>query len=145
MRIVSMVVKLAPIAAFAAVAFTVGKFGVHSLVALASLMSCVYVTMILFVVVVLGGLLRLSGWACGASSLSARELVLVLGTSSSETALPGSLPDGKPGLLKIRGRARRSRGLFLQSRWHFDLSDDGGRLHRQATDTPLTSAPRLPC
>src|SRR5258708_7066815 len=76
--------------AFAAIAFTVGKFGLQSLAGLASLMACVFLTMAVFIVVVLGGILRLSGMGLWRFLRYLREeLFLVIGTSSSETALPG--------------------------------------------------------
>ena len=86
---VGLIMRLAPIGAFGAMAFTVGRYGVGSLVSLGALMAGVYVTCALFVVLVLGGILR----ACGLSLIRflryiADEILLVLGTSSSESALP---------------------------------------------------------
>ena len=87
--IVGLIMRLAPIGAFGAMAFTVGRYGVGSLVSLGALMAGVYLTCAVFVVVVLGGILRL----CGLSLVRflryiAEEILLVLGTSSSESALP---------------------------------------------------------
>ena len=87
--IVGLIMRLAPIGAFGAMAFTVGRYGVGSLVSLGALMAGVYLTCALFVVVVLGGILRL----CGLSLFRflryiGEEILLVLGTSSSESALP---------------------------------------------------------
>src|SRR5437867_3571422 len=61
MKIIGMIVRLAPVAAFGAIAFTIGKFGPNSLVSLGKLMACVYITCILFIVLLLGLLMRLSG------------------------------------------------------------------------------------
>ncbi len=87
--IVGLVMRLAPIGAFGAMAFTVGRYGVGSLVSLGALMAGVYLTCALFVVIVLGGILRL----CGLGLFRflryiGEEILLVLGTSSSESALP---------------------------------------------------------
>jgi aerobic C4-dicarboxylate transport protein len=87
--IVGLIMRLAPIGAFGAMAFTVGRYGIGSLVSLGALMAGVYLTCALFVVVVLGGILRL----CGLSLFRflryiGEEILLVLGTSSSESALP---------------------------------------------------------
>jgi len=87
--IVGLVMRLAPIGAFGAMAFTVGRYGAGSLVTLGALMAGVYLTCALFVVVVLGSILRV----CGLSLVRflryiGEEILLVLGTSSSESALP---------------------------------------------------------
>ncbi|HTJ81368.1 MAG TPA: cation:dicarboxylase symporter family transporter, partial [Polyangiaceae bacterium] len=87
--IVGMIMRLAPLGAFGAMAFTIGKFGVGALGNLAELMIAFYATAILFVVVVLGLVVRLLG--LGIFRLIAylkEELLIVLGTSSSESALP---------------------------------------------------------
>jgi aerobic C4-dicarboxylate transport protein len=140
MGVVAMVVKLAPLAAFAAIAFTVGKFGLKSLTALASLMSCMYLTMVVFIVVVLGGLLRLSGLRLWRFVRYLREeLVLVLGTSSSETALPGLIAK-----MENLGCSKPLVGLVVPAGYSFNL--DGTSIYltmaavfiAQATDTPLT-------
>jgi aerobic C4-dicarboxylate transport protein len=86
---VGLVMRLAPIGAFGAMAFTVGRYGVGSLISLGALMAGVYATCALFVVIVLGTVLRL----CGLSLVRflayiGDEILLVLGTSSSESALP---------------------------------------------------------
>jgi aerobic C4-dicarboxylate transport protein len=86
---VGLIMRLAPIGAFGAMAFTVGRYGVGSLVSLGALMAGVYLTCALFVVIVLGSVMRL----CGLSLFRflryiAEEIILVLGTSSSESALP---------------------------------------------------------
>jgi aerobic C4-dicarboxylate transport protein len=86
---VGLIMRLAPIGAFGAMAFTVGRYGLGSLVSLGALMAGVYLTCGLFVVIVLGTVLRV----CGLSLVRflryiGEEIVLVLGTSSSESALP---------------------------------------------------------
>jgi aerobic C4-dicarboxylate transport protein len=88
-RIVHMIVKLAPIGAFGAMAFTVGKYGLASLAPLARLMGSFYATCLLFVLVVLGAIARLAGFSILRFLAYIREeLLVVLGTSSSESALP---------------------------------------------------------
>jgi aerobic C4-dicarboxylate transport protein len=88
-KIISYVMKLAPIGAFGAMSYTIGKYGIHSLLPLAKLMICFYITCILFIILVLGIVLKL----CKSSIIKLlkhikEEIFLVLGTSSSESALP---------------------------------------------------------
>ncbi|MBX6742480.1 MAG: cation:dicarboxylase symporter family transporter [Acetobacteraceae bacterium] len=87
--IVAIVVRAAPIGAFGAMAFTIGEYGIGSIVRLAELVATLYLTAILFVLIVLGTIARF----CGFSILRfinyiREELLIVLGTSSSETVLP---------------------------------------------------------
>jgi aerobic C4-dicarboxylate transport protein len=89
-RLVALVMKVAPVGAFAAMAFTIGKYGIGTLLSLLGLVATFYFTSALFVLVVLG----VVGRVCGFSILRLlaylkTELLLVLGTSSSESALPG--------------------------------------------------------
>lgn len=87
--IVGIVMRLAPIGAFGAMAFTIGKYGLGTLGSLAKLMGTFYVTALLFVFVVLGSVLRMLGLSIVKLLRYLREeLVIVLGTSSSESALP---------------------------------------------------------
>lgn len=89
-RLVSIIMFVAPIGAFGAIAYTVGAFGVGALAPLARLMGGVYLTMALFVFVVLGVIARLAGTRITrVLALISDEILLVLGTSSSEPALPG--------------------------------------------------------
>jgi len=86
---IGLIMRLAPIGAFGAMAFTVGRYGVGSLVSLGALMAGVYLTCAVFIVVVLGSILRV----CGRNLVRflryiGEEILLVLGTSSSESALP---------------------------------------------------------
>ena len=91
-RIVALVMKLAPIGAFGAMAFTVGSFGLKTLVPLGRLMLDVYATMAIFIFVVLGAICRLYGFRLLEFLRFIRdEILLVLGTSSSEAALPRML------------------------------------------------------
>jgi len=138
--VVAIVVRLAPIASFAALAFTVGKFGLHSLTSLASLMGCVCLTMILFIVLVLGGILRLNGVGLLRLVRFLREeIVMVAGTSSSETALPGLMAK-----MEYLGCTKSVVGLVVPAGYSFNL--DGTSIYltmaavfiAQATDTPLT-------
>jgi aerobic C4-dicarboxylate transport protein len=87
--VVGVVMRLAPLGAFGAMAFTIGKYGVGTLGSLAKLMGAFYATALLFVFVVLGLVLRTMGLSIARLLGYLREeLVLVLGTSSSESALP---------------------------------------------------------
>ena len=140
MRIVTILMKLAPLAAFGAMAYTVGKFGLGSLASLAKLMLSVYVTMAVFIVVVLGSVLRIVGFSLWQYLRYIRdEILLVLGTSSSESALPGMFVK-----MERLGCARSVVGLVLPTGYSFNL--DGTCIYltmaaifiAQATDTPLT-------
>lgn len=87
------IMKLAPLGAFGAMAFTVGRYGVRSIGSLGLLILTFYVACSVFVVVVLGTLARLNGFSLWKTIRYFREeLLIVLGTSSSEPALPGALP-----------------------------------------------------
>ena len=87
--IVGMIMRLAPIGAFGAMAFTVGRYGVGSLLSLGKLMAGVYLTCLLFIIIVLGLILRLAGLGLVRFlRYIAEEILIVLGTSSSESALP---------------------------------------------------------
>jgi aerobic C4-dicarboxylate transport protein len=140
MVVVGLLMKLAPLAAFGAIAFSVGEFGLQSLASLVKLMACVYATMAVFVVVVLGGVLRLLGFRLLRFLRYLREeILLVLGTSSSESALPGMIAK-----LERLGCSRPVVGLVLPAGYSFNL--DGTCIYltmaalfiAQATDTPLT-------
>ena len=137
--IVSLVTRLAPIAAFGAMAFTIGKYGIGSLAALAQLMACVYLTCVIFIVVVLGGIARLGGFSLWKIIRYIREeLLIVIGTSSSEAALPGLMEK-----LERAGCARPVVGLVVPAGYSFNL--DGTCIYltmaalfiAQATDTAL--------
>ena len=84
------VMYLAPLGAFGGMAYTVGKFGLASIVPLAKLMGCMYVTMALFILLILGGIMRYYKLSIlRFIGFIEEEILVVLGTSSSETALPG--------------------------------------------------------
>jgi len=136
---VSIVTRLAPIAAFGAMAFTIGKYGLGSLAAMAKLMACVYLTCAIFIVVVLGGVARLGGFSIWKIIRFIREeLLIVIGTSSSEAALPGLMEK-----LEKAGCARSVVGLVVPAGYSFNL--DGTCIYltmaalfiAQATDTVL--------
>lgn len=137
--VMQIVVKVAPIGAFGAMAFAIGEHGIGILVKLAMLMLGFYITAGLFVVVVLG----LICWWCGFSIFRfllfiKEELLLVLGTSSSETALPNLI-------LKLQrlGCSKSTVGLVVPTGYSFNL--DGTNIYMamaaiflaQATNTPL--------
>jgi aerobic C4-dicarboxylate transport protein len=143
--IIGMVTKAAPIAAGGAMAFTIGEYGVGKLAQLGFLMVCVYVTCALFIVVVLGGITRLAGFRLWRLiKYIKEELLLVLGTSSSESALPGLMDK-----MEKAGCARPVVGIVVPSGYSFNL--DGTCIYltmaalflAQATDTSLTLAEQL--
>ncbi len=136
---VNIVSQLAPVAAFGAMAFTVGKFGLGSLKSLAGLMACVYLTCFLFIVVVLGLVARFGGFSLWKIIKFIREeLFIVIGTSSSEAALPGLMTK-----MERAGVAPGVVGIVVPSGYSFNL--DGTCIYltmaalfiAQATDTPL--------
>jgi aerobic C4-dicarboxylate transport protein len=111
-RIVALVMRVAPLGAFGAMAFTVGKFGIGTLLSLGKLMATFYLTSLLFVLVVLGLVLRRAGLGIFRFLRYLREeILIVLGTSSSESALPLLMrklerlgcPEGTVGLLVPMG------------------------------------------
>ena len=137
--VMQIVVKVAPIGAFGAMAFTIGSYGLGALNHLIALMAGFYLTAALFVVVVLGLIARWSGFSIFRFLNHIKEeLLLVLGTSSSETALPGMI-------LKMRqlGCSRSTVGLVISTGYSFNL--DGTNIYMamaavflaQATNTPL--------
>ena len=116
-RMVAIVMRAAPIGAFGAMAFTVGKYGVGTLVSLGWLMASVYLTCLLFVFVVLGAVARLSGFSLWKFLRYIRaELLLVLGTSSSESALPRLIER-----LEELGCDRGVVGLVVSTGYSFNL------------------------
>ncbi len=139
-RLVHILMRAAPIGAFGAIAFTIGKYGVQSLVNLAWLVGSFYVTSLLFVLVILGLVARL----CGFSVIKLirylkAELLLVLGTSSSESALPSLMEK-----MEKAGCAKSVVGLVVPTGYSFNL--DGTNIYMtlaalfiaQATNTELT-------
>ena len=139
-RLVHILMRAAPIGAFGAIAFTIGKYGVGMLVNLAWLVGSFYLTSLLFVVVILG----LVSWWCGFSIFRLirylkAELLLVLGTSSSESALPSLMEK-----MERAGAAKSVVGLVVPTGYSFNL--DGTNIYMtlaalfiaQATNTELS-------
>jgi aerobic C4-dicarboxylate transport protein len=116
-KIVSMVMRVAPIGAFGAMAYTVGNFGLGSLATLGRLMLCVYLTMAVFIFVVLNAIARASGFSLWKLLGYIREEILVvLGTSSSEAVLPRIMDK-----LERYGCARSVVGLVVPAGYSFNL------------------------
>jgi aerobic C4-dicarboxylate transport protein len=116
-RIVALVMKVAPIGAFGAMAYTIGTFGLKSLLPLGRLMLDVYLTMALFIFIVLNLILRAYGFSLWQYLKFIREeIVLVLGTSSSEAALPRMLEK-----MERYGCARSVVGLVIPAGYSFNL------------------------
>jgi len=144
-RIVAMLMKLAPIGAFGAMAFTIGKYGLGALANLVALIATFYGTALLFVVVVLGLIARASGFSLFqlVRYLKA-ELLLVLGTSSSEAALPSLMEK-----LEQAGCRKSVVSLVVPTGYSFNL--DGTNIYMtlaalfiaQAMDVPLTLTQQL--
>ncbi len=143
--VLSIVIKAAPVGAFGAMAFTVGSFGLGSLASLAKLMIGFYLTAFFFVIVVLGLIARASGFSIFRFLAYIKdELLLVLGTSSSETALPGMISK-----MKRLGCADSTVGLVIPTGYSFNL--DGTNIYMtmaaiflaQATNTPMTLGQQL--
>src|SRR3954462_13679506 len=115
--IVGMIMHLAPIGAFGAMAFTVGRYGVGSLLSLGKLMAGVYITCFFFILVVLGTIIRLAGLRLLALlRYIAEEILLVLGTSSSESALPRLMMK-----LEQLGCSKPVVGLVVPTGYSFNL------------------------
>jgi aerobic C4-dicarboxylate transport protein len=144
-KIVGFVMKVAPIGAFGAMAFTIGRYGVSSLLSLAQLMVCFYITCLIFVLGVLG----VVAWLSGFSILKfiryiKEELLIVLGTSSSESVLPRMLAK-----MENLGADKSVVGLVIPTGYSFNL--DGTCIYltmaavflAQATNTPLSLGQEL--
>lgn len=115
--IINMIMRLAPIGAFGAMAFTIGKYGIGSLVQLGQLIICFYITCILFVVVVLGLIARVVGFNIFRFiAYIKEELLIVLGTSSSESALPRMLDK-----MEKLGCKKSVVGLVIPTGYSFNL------------------------
>ena len=107
----------APVGAFGGMAFAVGKFGLASIVPLAKLMGCLYLTMALFIFLILGGIMRWYGLSIRKFlSTIKEEILIVLGTSSSETAMPGLMQK-----LERMGCAKPVVGLVVPTGYSFNL------------------------
>jgi aerobic C4-dicarboxylate transport protein len=116
-EIVALIMRFAPIGAFGAMAFTVGRYGVASLFSLGKLMAAVYTTCLLFVFIVLGTIAALVGFnLLKFLKYIAEEILIVLGTSSSESALPRIMAK-----LERLGCARSVVGLVIPTGYSFNL------------------------
>ena len=138
--IVGIIMKVAPIGAFGAMAFTIGKYGVASLLPLAKLMGTFYATCLIFIFLVLGAIARAHGFSIWKFiKYIKEELLIVLGTSSSETVLPRMMAK-----LENLGVKKSTVGLVIPTGYSFNL--DGTAIYltmaamfiAQATNTPLT-------
>lgn len=143
--IVNIVMKLAPLGAFGAMAFTIGKYGIDSLLPLAKLMGSFYLTCFLFIFIVLGSIAKFTGFSIGRFiNYIKEELLIVLGTSSSESALPSLMRK-----LEKLGCAKPVVGLVVPTGYSFNL--DGTNIYMtmaalfvaQATNTDLTLGQEL--
>ena len=122
-RLVAIIMKVAPIGAFGAMAFTIGKYGVASLTNLAALVATFYLTALLFVLVVLGAVARLSGFSIfRLINYLKAELLLVLVTSSSESELPSLIET-----LERAGCPKSIVGLVVPTGYSFNL--DGTNIY----------------
>ncbi len=122
-KIVHMLMKLAPIGAFGAMAFTIGKYGLHSVLNLLFLVGTFYITSLLFVVLVLGAVAWHNGFSIFKLMFYLKEeLLLVLGTSSSESALPGIVEK-----LEKAGCSKAIVGLVVPTGYSFNL--DGTNIY----------------
>ena len=139
-RMVNIVMRLAPIGAFGAMAFTIGKYGLASLGPLLRLIASFWVTSILFVVIVFGGVASVAGFSLLKFLLRIKEeILLVLATSSSETAIPTLMEK-----LEALGCPRSLVGLIVPTGYTFNT--DGSALYMtiaalfvaQATNTHLS-------
>jgi len=144
-RVVNILMIFAPIGAFGAMAFTIGKYGLASLGPLVKLIATFYVTSILFVLIVLGAICRVAGFSIVKFLLQIKdEILLVLATSSSETAIPTLMEK-----LENLGCSRSLVGLVVPTGYTFNT--DGSGLYMtlaalfvaQATNTHLTLLEQL--
>ena len=143
--VVAIIMKAAPIGAFGAIAFTIGKYGIGSLLPLAKLMGSFYLTCGLFIFIVLGSIARMTGFSIWRFlKYIKEELLIVLGTSSSESALPSLMQK-----LQKLGCAKSVVGLVVPTGYSFNL--DGTNIYMtmaalfvaQATNTDLTLTQEL--
>jgi len=138
--IVWIVTRLAPLGAFGAMGFTIGKYGLHALVSLGQLMLTVYLTSALFIVLVLGGITRAAGFSFWRVLKYVREEIFIaVGTSSSEAALPGLMEK-----MERAGCARPVVGVVVPAGYSFNLCGTciyltcAALFLAQATDTVMT-------
>jgi aerobic C4-dicarboxylate transport protein len=143
--VVGIIMKVAPIGAFGAMAFTIGKYGVGTLASLGKLMAVFYLTCLLFIFGVLGMIARLTGFRIWQFiKYIKEELLIVLGTSSSESVLPRMMVK-----LENLGCSKSVVGLVIPTGYSFNL--DGTSIYltmaaifvAQATNIPLTLGDQL--
>jgi aerobic C4-dicarboxylate transport protein len=143
--VIGMIMKFAPLGAFGAMAFTIGKYGLGTMWSLGKLMASVYLTCLLFVLVVLGGIGRFTGFSVVRLVVYLKEeILIVLGTSSSESVLPRMITK-----LTNLGCGRQVVGLVIPTGYSFNL--DGTSIYltmaaifvAQATNTPLSLGQEL--
>ena len=143
--IVAIIMKVAPIGAFGAMAFTIGKYGIGSLFSLGKLMGSFYLTCLIFIFVVLGTIARVHGFSVWKFiKYIKEELLIVLGTSSSESVLPRMMEK-----MENLGARKSVVGLVIPTGYSFNL--DGTSIYltmaavfiAQATDTPMTLVQQL--
>ncbi|UUL83107.1 dicarboxylate/amino acid:cation symporter [Sphingomonas qomolangmaensis] len=144
-KLVSIVMRAAPVGAFGAMAFTIGAYGLGTLANLAALVATFYLTALLFVIVVLGSVARLCGFSIfKLIGYLKAELLLVLGTSSSESALPSLIEK-----MERAGCPKSIVGLVVPTGYSFNL--DGTNIYMtmaalfiaQATNVDLTIGEQL--
>ena len=144
-QVVGIIMKAAPVGAFGAIAFTIGQYGLASLIPLAKLMGSFYLTCLLFIFVVLGVITRISGFSIiKFIGYIKEELLIVLGTSSSESVLPRMMDK-----MEKLGCSKSVVGLVIPTGYSFNL--DGTSIYltmaavfvAQATNTDLTIAQQL--
>ena len=143
--VIRIIVQAAPIGAFGAMAFTIGAYGLGSLVNLGALIGTFYLTSLLFVLLVLGAIARFAGFSILRFIAYIKdELLIVLGTSSSETVLPHMIEK-----MERLGASQSVVGLVIPTGYSFNL--DGTNIYMtlatlflaQATNTPLTLSQEL--
>ena len=143
--IVGIIMKVAPIGAFGAMAFTIGKYGVGSLLSLGKLMGTFYLTCLFFIFVILGLIAKLHGFSIWKFiKYIKEELLIVLGTSSSESVLPRMMAK-----MENLGARKSVVGLVIPTGYSFNL--DGTSIYltmaavfiAQATNTPMTLTQQL--
>jgi aerobic C4-dicarboxylate transport protein len=144
-RIVGVVMRVAPLGAFGAMAFTIGRFGVGTLLSMGKLIACFYATSLMFVLLLLGGVMRLAGLNIFKFLRYLKEeILLVLGTSSSESALPLMMRK-----MEKLGCSTPVVGLVIPMGYSFNL--DGTSIYltlatlfiAQATNTPVSMGQEL--
>ena len=136
---IGIIMKVAPIGAFGAMAFTIGKYGLGTLFSLSKLMACFYATCVLFIALILGPIAKVCGFSLWRFIQYIREeLFIVLGTSSSESVLPRMMTR-----LEALGVGKSVVGLVIPTGYSFNLSGTSIYLTMaavfiaQATNTPL--------